>query len=888
MRWNDFKIPRWLFCLVMLVLSFLPCKAGAGAWLMNGSLTAPRALATATLLQNGKVLVVGGIDGFDILGSAELYDPATGNWTPARSLNTSRYGHVATLLQNGKVLVAGGYNGNYLASAELYDPATGTWTFTGSLNLGRYGFTATLMPDGKVLVAGGSSSAGNTTSAELYDPATELWTPTGSLNKGRLEHTATLMPDGKVLVAGGSGNGPSETVSEMELYDPLLGSWALAGPMIQPRVGHTATLLPNGQVLFAGGFANGPAPTPFSSAECYNPLAGTNQPTGALNTGRSFHTATLLPNGTVLVSGGTAHAENDTTGSAEVYDPSSGMWAPTNSLNTARFLHTATLLASGRVLITGGTVDNNESGLTNTEVYDSTVSPATGAWATTGSMQDVRENFAMTLLPDGTVLAVGGENGSGSYYSSAEIYDPTNETWTKTGSLNIARFNFTTTLLPNGKVLAAGGTGDTIGITTTELYDPTTGIWTPNSVMNAGRYAHTATLLRNGKVLFAGGSGQTNTAELYDPTSNTWTLTGEMIAPRSFHKAILLRSGKVLVVGGSQTVSVLTAEIYDPLTGRWSTLGQIRESQYVFTSAVLLANGNVLVVGINSSSSPIADLFNPARGVFTPAAPPGASHFLPSFTLLPDGKALLAGVNGNPEIYDPTTDQWTTTANMNQGRENHRALILPSGKLLVAGGYFTSGLASAELYDTGLGFNNSWRPQIAAANSPLSIGGNLNVTGSGFSGLSEGASGDFQSSPANYPLVQLRGMESGQVHFLPATNWSANSFTSLPLWNFPPGYALATVFVNGIPSTSRVVNISVPTPALTTLNNVQISTNGVFQLSFTNNPGAVLGVLMTTNLTSPLGNWTALGGVTETAPGQFQFRDPQNSDAQRFYLLTAP
>jgi N-acetylneuraminic acid mutarotase len=137
------------------------------------------------LLPDGKILIAGGSYPAD---SAELYDPAGGAWTVTGQLNQARYfGYTATLLQNGKVLVAGGYGAfpKFLSSAELYDPGTGTWTTTGSLTTARYYHTATLLPNGDVLVTGGESSSNyKEPSAELYDPATGTWSFTGSLKLG--------------------------------------------------------------------------------------------------------------------------------------------------------------------------------------------------------------------------------------------------------------------------------------------------------------------------------------------------------------------------------------------------------------------------------------------------------------------------------------------------------------------------------------------------------------------------------------------------------------------------------------------------------------------------------------------------------------------------------
>jgi hypothetical protein len=147
----------------------------------------------------------------------------------------------------------------------------------------------------------------------------------------------------------------------------------------------------------------------------------------------------------------------------------------------------------------------------------------------------------------------------------------------------------------------------------------------------------------------------------------------------------------------------------------------------------------------------------------------------------------------------------------------------------------------------------------------------------------------MQDSPTDYPVVQLRSLENGQTSFLLSTHWQTNSFASAPVWGFPPGYALATVFVNGIPSTGSVLNISVPVPTTTSLTSARALTNGTFQFSFTNTVGALFGVLATTNPALPLINWTALGGVTEVAAGQFQFTDPQATNTvQRFYRLLSP
>src|SRR4029077_15786213 len=245
------------------------------------------------------------------------------------SLITARFIHTATLLNNGKVLVAGGtpdFN-TPLRSAELYDSASGTWTATGSLNTARFFHTATLLPNGKVLVAGGPPDGLNgLKSAELYDPASGMWTATGDLNTARSAHTATLLPNGKVLVAGGQGTGGGFLTSA-ELYDPASGTWTTTGSLTNARQFHTATLLPNGKVLVAGGYNNiFPNPGALDSAELYDPASGTWTTTDSLNMARDYHTATLLPNGKVLVAGG--EGTSAILNSAELYDTGLGFVRP--------------------------------------------------------------------------------------------------------------------------------------------------------------------------------------------------------------------------------------------------------------------------------------------------------------------------------------------------------------------------------------------------------------------------------------------------------------------------------------------------------------------------------------------------------------------------------
>lgn len=359
---------------------------GLSTWVPTGDLNTPRGNHTATLLADGKVLVAGGRGpGNTHLDSAELYDPATGSWSTTGRLTKPRVNHTATLLPGGKVLVVGGdgsvgHQGDLLAgtgAAELYDPTTGSWTPTGNLNTPRAGFTATLLTTGEVLVAGGvDNSDASLNSAELYDPTSGTWSYTGDLITARLEHTATPLQDGRILVVAGWTDDFFQTeTSDAELYDPVAGTWSSTSGLQHASVLHAATRLQDGSVLVVGGYLTGPTsgsfgryvPRSFNSAELYDPTAGTWASVNNINGNREGHTATLLPDGTVLVAGGFDWNSRLNVDSAESYDPVDTTWRHAGSLGYARSNHTATLLPNGKVLVAGGYADIT---LGSAELYD--------------------------------------------------------------------------------------------------------------------------------------------------------------------------------------------------------------------------------------------------------------------------------------------------------------------------------------------------------------------------------------------------------------------------------------------------------------------------------------------------------------------------------------
>jgi hypothetical protein len=333
-----------------------------GPFTHAGNLTVPRAFHTATLLTTGKVLLTGGMQYCGSWASAELYDPSTGTFTATRSMHASRYMHTATLLPNGKVLIAGGAEmtgspgaGNChatpLASAELYDSATGTFSATANMATARLRPTATLLHDGKVLIAGGVGWP----SAELYDPSTGSFTATGDMTEAGAD-TATLLPNGRVLITR-SVQWYKE--DHADLYDPATGTFTRTSDLIDASTANqfplaipgqypSAILMMNGKVLLAGG-AQGDFYS--ASAETYDPGAGAFRVTGGMTAAIGYwQAAALLPEGKVLITGESPGAAS---GTAELYDPATGAFsAPFDSDSSEG--HAATLLPDGTVMLSGG------------------------------------------------------------------------------------------------------------------------------------------------------------------------------------------------------------------------------------------------------------------------------------------------------------------------------------------------------------------------------------------------------------------------------------------------------------------------------------------------------------------------------------------------------
>jgi hypothetical protein len=329
--------------------------SSSGSVQPTADMHAARMAHTATTLQDGRVLIVGGFTSeASAAFGAEFYDPVEGRFTPSSRMITLRHSHSATMLANGKVLIVGGYaSGNAVVnSAELFDPSTNTFSPTGSLVASRAGHIAVLLASGKVLIAGGVGPDWEFLSgAELFDPATGRFSPTGSMTVARESHAAVRLQDGRVLIAGGHRGRRREITlyASAEVYDPRTGRFTRVADMRVRRHKHDAVLLRDGRVLITGGADERDSQGVYNSTELFDPASGIFVTGPDLLKPRYKHngSSVLLPRGDVLLAGGSSYAER--------FDPRSGTFAIVSGVAPLAGQFSAVApLSAGRVLITGG------------------------------------------------------------------------------------------------------------------------------------------------------------------------------------------------------------------------------------------------------------------------------------------------------------------------------------------------------------------------------------------------------------------------------------------------------------------------------------------------------------------------------------------------------
>lgn len=566
----------------------------------KASMSVPRSRHTATLLNDGTVLVVGGLTTVGATATVELYDPVANTWTLKASRSVSIGYHTATLLSDGKVFVAGGANAAQLAqaSAAVYDPGTNTWTAAPNLAQARGNHSATLLDDGKVLVAGGYASNSGLTSAVLYNPATNTFSNAAAMPEGRASHSATYVK-GWVVLAGGMSNSVIAYDSSVA-YNSYTNTWVSLGTLTNARSGHSGNLV--GETLFAlagsdsvgGGLGVGDSLklTTLIDADDYAGAAlglPSWEATATLAEGRIMHKMIVLNNGKVLATGGAKF--NVPQASTAVFNPSANLWTAGPNMSEGRFYHTMTTLPSGKIFIAGGATTGMVPS-TTADIYD----PATNTFSTI-TLPHARYAHGALLLANGKLMLTGGADGGG-FLLDTDLYDEATNSWSTLTARPAGGYLESISALPANKFLLSGPFGSYI-------YDGTNDTWTATNPTTARAY-HTAEVLPDGKVMLIGGqdggSVILSSTEIYDPVANSWSAGPSLPIPVGAHTSAAMNSGKIAVLGGQSTSGQYLAKVYfyDPTTSQW-TEGTAMSDARSFHACVLMPNDRVVVYGGQSN-----------------------------------------------------------------------------------------------------------------------------------------------------------------------------------------------------------------------------------------------------------------------------------------------
>ncbi|HEX6867666.1 MAG TPA: kelch repeat-containing protein [Candidatus Limnocylindrales bacterium] len=718
-----------------------------------------RYIDTATVLADGRVLVTGTNAGIAPPDRwSFVYDVGTGTWAPTGRELDARDMSTATLLVDGRVLIVGGVHGDaegqpVTPNEQLYDPATGTLQPTrGRLVTSRYNHTATLLADGRVLITGGSrqpifnpfvvgdgadviAAPPQLASAEIFDPGTGMFSEVGPMSEPREAHTATRLADGRVLITGGMTTRDSIptdiSTAAADVFDPASGTFTRVSSMRDSRTGHAATALADGRVLIVGGSTTTQDThlTPLSSAELFDPSTGSFIATGSLATERSQPGALRLPDGRVLVVGGSnSYGEPRT---AELFDPATGRFEAAGMSATPHGEAWAGTLSDGRVLVLGRVNDQLSAGTPELWSAFDRPQPAgvehdpvgPGFAAIDAGAMPLRAGHTATLLADGRILLTGGTDAADpgadprgwQPVASAEVFDPKTGLSRTVGEMSVRRFGHVAVPLPDGRVLVAGGEAlacpppDRVCVypkPRAEIFDPATGRFTtlpaklgPGPVRSSGdrpdrNWPPAAALLGDGRVLYI---GPRRVAVIIDPATGE-AQVGPPLRGAWLVSPVRLPDGRVVIVGGEEA----GASIVDAAGRETRTIPGGED----WDGAITLADGRVLVVRETGAAA----LFDPASSSFTPTGsmadrndpdtpPRFPAPYRRRLTLLADGRVLVTGgietaPGGVPvadaELFDPSTGTFEAIGPMNDPRFGQSSTLLDDGRVVIIGGVVRS------------------------------------------------------------------------------------------------------------------------------------------------------------------------------------------------------
>ncbi len=720
---------------------------GPDIWQDAAPMSAPRRYHTATLLLNGRVLVTGGQhpDDLSITPSAEIFNPAAGTWFKAAPLSIARRSHTATRLEDGTVLVVGGSTSSSITAAvERYDPAKNQWTTMPPLASARSMHSATWLDSGAVLVTGGLDATSSALrSSELFDPKTERWVVSGLLDHGRFTHMAAALADGAVLVSGG------EYQSTAEIYRPAdSGQPCEVGP--QCASGHCVDRVCCNEVCSgtcvtcalagAEGTCSPAAPgtDPHRSCGQGGPCDNVCDATSACvsRVGLACEATTCTADGTAAIEGSMCSAIGGactkvTVSCAPYRCGVSGFPATVGCVTQCKSIDDC---ADGYACDTEGKCRTRPD-IVATDAAACSAGPrppgssrAVAAWLAGLALLAAarrRGGRGRWSLRGSIVLAATALAGAMTWSHALLADEPPASPQSlvtrplsslAASSMSTSRWHHVAARLADGRVLVAGGAPFQSAMMTAEIYDPKKGTWTPTGkpMLSPHDWPVAATLC-DGRV-FVGGKNAfgVREAELYDPDDDVWIPAGKMKLTHIYGTATLLQDCRLLLTGGYDANT--QAEVFDPATKIFKVVGAMSDERF-FHTATLLADGRVLVAGGGVGAFGIwyqfssVDIFDPAKGLWTPAKKMFQARRAHTATLLPDGRVLVAGGTtggksdgteagqqlATAEIYAPLTNTWEKVSKLITPRTFHTAALVPGGAVLVFGGLDGSGSASRQV-----------------------------------------------------------------------------------------------------------------------------------------------------------------------------------------------
>jgi hypothetical protein len=789
----------------------------------TGSLATARLVHSSVSLPNGTVLIAGGASSFSlttILSSAELYNPATHSFTTIGNMNSPRSFFTMTLLQNGLVLVSGGYSGSaLLSSAELFDPSTNTFTLLpNSMVVARSDHRAALLTNGKVLITGGSSSTGILASAEIFDPATNTFSATSHpMNTARYLHRADLLANGQVLITGGSGNGTSNVLSSAELYDPIADTFSSTGSMATPRYDHASALLFTGKVLVAGGNSG---TTVTTTAELYDVSTGTFNSTGnaTIGPGAIYGSAPIpvLTDGSVFFAGiGII---------ARIYDPTAGSFRATAFTTTLQLVPQAVVLPDGTVLVAGGS-DSSNNGISNGEIFyplaipsaititTTTLSAATQSlpytqlllerggvgtltWALASGSNPLP--LGLTLSPNG--ILSGTPTTSGTISFNVQVTDSSVPAKTATASYSlVVNSNFQMSLTLDGPLLAINRsfnatvtlatpvpTGSTV---TVALAANPTGVVTISPATQTILAGQTTAVFTLTAGATGGSTVLTATASGYPNATNTLTVTSNLI---SFGTIPVLAPGQSASLPVSLSFNAPPGGLTINFTSANPSVATITPSVFV-PAGLLIPSANPQVTGVTIGSTQVtatATGFAPDTAAVTvtvtaSVTPPSISVNATRTvieTLTISAPAPAGGITFNLASDTPSVATVPAT------------VTVPAGQLSIGFGVTGVAQGSANLTVTSAGITTVTAPINVSPQPAI----NFNFVGTaGVVGNNLVASGSMGITAAPVSNQTMTITSGDPTHFLLSTTPTAVGTASITLQLTNGSFSVPTFYVEG-------------------------------------------------------------------------------------------